>query len=151
MDCYPVTKLKRVQGQLVGLDEVAFFVRPICLKEPIWVGPLVSVERLEHLNGKDVRMINEAMKIADGLARFYGTPESGLAHFTLHSELDIDHGSSTHGLIRKWAVTDEQRRAGGKLQTRFLSKWKIAARASLVALIRSGLSKPDYLELGPRG
>ena len=94
----------------------------------------------------------EAMKIADALARFYGTPESGLAHFTLHSELDIDHGSSTHSLIRKWAVTDEHdgvRR--GKFQTRFLSKWKIAARASLVALIRSVLSKPDYLELGPRG
>ena len=53
-------------------------------------------------------MINEAMKIVDALARFYGTPESGLAHFTIPSELDIEHGSLAHSLIRKWAVTDEQ-------------------------------------------
>jgi hypothetical protein len=32
----------------------------------------------------------------------------GLAHFTLHSELDIEHGSSIHDLIRKWAVTDDR-------------------------------------------
>ena len=50
----------------------------------------------------------EGMKIAEALAKFYGVPEWGLAHFTLHSELDIAHGSSTHDLIRKWAVTDEQ-------------------------------------------
>ncbi len=43
----------------------------------MWVRTLVSVERLEHLNSKDVRMI-------------------------------IEHGSLTHSLIRKWAVTDEQ-------------------------------------------
>ncbi len=48
------------------------------------------------------------MKMAETLARFYGVPEWGVAHFTIHSELDIEHGSSTHDLIRKWAVSDEQ-------------------------------------------
>jgi pyrroloquinoline-quinone synthase len=50
----------------------------------------------------------EGMKMADALAQFYGVPESGLAHFRLHSELDIEHGSSTHDLIRRWALTDDQ-------------------------------------------
>jgi pyrroloquinoline quinone (PQQ) biosynthesis protein C len=50
----------------------------------------------------------EGMKMADALAKFYGVPESGLAHFRLHSELDIEHGSSTHDLIRRWALTDDQ-------------------------------------------
>ena len=97
-------------------------------------------------------MINEAMKIVDALARFYGTPESGLAHFTIPSELDIEHGSLAHSLIRKWAVTDEQQNGVcGREANVPLSKWKIAARASLVALIRRALPKPDYLELAPRG
>jgi pyrroloquinoline-quinone synthase len=48
------------------------------------------------------------MKMAEALGQYYGVPEWGLGHFTLHSELDIEHGSSTHDLIRKWAVTDEQ-------------------------------------------
>jgi hypothetical protein len=64
------------------------------------------VERLEHLNSKDVRTINEAMKIAEALRGFY--PESRLAHFTLDSELEIDYGSLTYDLIRKWVVSDEQ-------------------------------------------
>jgi pyrroloquinoline-quinone synthase len=50
----------------------------------------------------------EGMKLADAMARFYGVPESGLGHFTLHSELDIEHGSSTRELIRKYASTEEQ-------------------------------------------
>lgn len=50
----------------------------------------------------------EGMKMADALAKFYNVPEWALAHFTLHSELDIEHGSSTHELIRRWALSDEQ-------------------------------------------
>jgi pyrroloquinoline-quinone synthase len=50
----------------------------------------------------------EGMKLADAMARFYGVSESGLGHFTLHSELDIEHGSSTRELIRKYALTEEQ-------------------------------------------
>lgn len=50
----------------------------------------------------------EGMKLAEALAKFYGVPEWGLAHFTLHSELDIEHGSSTRDLIKKYALTEEQ-------------------------------------------
>jgi coenzyme PQQ biosynthesis protein C len=50
----------------------------------------------------------EGMKLAAALAKFYAVPESGLAHFTLHSELDIEHGSSTRDLIKKYALTEEQ-------------------------------------------
>jgi pyrroloquinoline-quinone synthase len=50
----------------------------------------------------------EGMKLAEALARFYDVPEWGLAHFRLHSELDIEHGSSTRDLIRKYALTEEQ-------------------------------------------
>jgi pyrroloquinoline-quinone synthase len=51
----------------------------------------------------------EGMKLAQALAKFYQVPDWGLAHFTLHSELDIEHGSSTRDLIRKYARTEEQR------------------------------------------
>ena len=50
----------------------------------------------------------EGMKLAQALARFYGVPEWGLVHFTLHSELDIEHGSSTRNLIKKYALTEDQ-------------------------------------------
>jgi pyrroloquinoline-quinone synthase len=50
----------------------------------------------------------EGMKLAEALAKFYGVPEEGLAHFTLHSELDIEHGSSTRDLIRQYATTEQQ-------------------------------------------
>jgi pyrroloquinoline-quinone synthase len=50
----------------------------------------------------------EGAKLAAALAEFYGVPEWGLAHFRLHSELDVEHGSSTRDLIRKYAVTEEQ-------------------------------------------
>jgi coenzyme PQQ biosynthesis protein C len=50
----------------------------------------------------------EGMKMAEALAKFYGVPEGGLGHFTLHSELDIEHGSSTRDMIAKYAVTEEQ-------------------------------------------
>jgi coenzyme PQQ biosynthesis protein C len=50
----------------------------------------------------------EGMKLAESLAKFYDVPEWGLAHFTLHSELDIEHGSSTRDLIKKYALTEEQ-------------------------------------------
>jgi pyrroloquinoline-quinone synthase len=50
----------------------------------------------------------EGMKLAAAMTKFYGVPERALAHFTLHSELDIDHGSSTRDLIRKYAIGEEQ-------------------------------------------
>jgi coenzyme PQQ biosynthesis protein C len=50
----------------------------------------------------------EGMKLAEALVKFYAVPEWGLAHFTLHSELDIEHGSSTRDLIKKYALTEEQ-------------------------------------------
>ncbi|HTN70641.1 MAG TPA: iron-containing redox enzyme family protein [Methylomirabilota bacterium] len=50
----------------------------------------------------------EGMRLAEALAKFYGVPEGALAHFTLHSELDIEHGSSTRDLIKKYATTEEQ-------------------------------------------
>ncbi|HSE88941.1 MAG TPA: iron-containing redox enzyme family protein [Candidatus Binatia bacterium] len=50
----------------------------------------------------------EGMRLAEALARFYQVPEWGLVHFTLHSELDIEHGSSTRDLIKKYALTEEQ-------------------------------------------
>jgi pyrroloquinoline-quinone synthase len=50
----------------------------------------------------------EGMNIATALSKFYGVPDRALGHFTLHSELDIEHGSSTQDLIRKYALTDEQ-------------------------------------------
>lgn len=50
----------------------------------------------------------EGMKLAKALAQFYQVPEWALAHFTLHSELDIEHGSSTRDLIKKYARTAEQ-------------------------------------------
>lgn len=50
----------------------------------------------------------EGMKLAEALAKFYQVPEWGLVHFTLHSELDIEHGSSTRDLIKKYALTEEQ-------------------------------------------
>jgi pyrroloquinoline-quinone synthase len=48
------------------------------------------------------------MKMAEAMAKFYGVPDWGLVHFTLHSEMDIEHGSSTRDLIQKYAITDEQ-------------------------------------------
>ena len=50
----------------------------------------------------------EGMKLADALVKFYGVPEWALRHLTLHSELDIDHGTSIQDLIRKFALSDEQ-------------------------------------------
>jgi pyrroloquinoline quinone (PQQ) biosynthesis protein C len=50
----------------------------------------------------------EGMNMARALSKFYCVPDWALGHFTLHSELDIEHGASTHDLIRKYAVTDEQ-------------------------------------------
>lgn len=50
----------------------------------------------------------EGMKLAEAMAKFYGVPQWGLVHFTLHSELDIEHGSSTRDLVRQRAVTEEQ-------------------------------------------
>jgi coenzyme PQQ biosynthesis protein C len=50
----------------------------------------------------------EGMNMARALSEFYGVPDRALGHFTLHAELDIEHGASTHDLIRKYAVTDEQ-------------------------------------------
>jgi pyrroloquinoline quinone (PQQ) biosynthesis protein C len=50
----------------------------------------------------------EGMRLAAALAKFYQVPEWGLVHFTLHSELDIEHGSSTRDLIKKYALTEEQ-------------------------------------------
>ncbi len=47
----------------------------------------------------------EGMKLAEALTKFYQVPEWGLAHFTVHSELDIEHGSSTRDLIKKYALT----------------------------------------------
>ena len=58
------------------------------------------------------------MKMAEALAKHYGVPEWGLVHFTLHSEMDIDHGSSTRDLIKKYAVTEEQQ-AGVQKAVRF--------------------------------
>ena len=48
------------------------------------------------------------MKMAEALAKFYGAPDWALVHYQVHAELDIDHGSQTHELIRKYARTDEQ-------------------------------------------
>ena len=48
------------------------------------------------------------MKMAEAMGKFYGVPDWGLVHFTLHSEMDIEHGSSTRDLIQKYAITDEQ-------------------------------------------
>ena len=50
----------------------------------------------------------EGMNMARALSKFYGVPDSALGHFTLHSELDIEHGSSTRDLIKKYALTEEQ-------------------------------------------
>jgi pyrroloquinoline-quinone synthase len=50
----------------------------------------------------------EGMKLADAMAKFYAVPQWGLGHFTIHSELDIEHGSSTRDLIRQYALTEEQ-------------------------------------------
>ncbi|MBM4296442.1 MAG: hypothetical protein FJ143_01740 [Deltaproteobacteria bacterium] len=50
----------------------------------------------------------EGMRLAEALARHYDVPQWALGHFTLHSEMDIDHGLSTHDLIRRYARTDEQ-------------------------------------------
>jgi len=48
------------------------------------------------------------MKMAEALSKHYAVPDWGLVHFTLHSEMDIEHGSSTRDLIKKYAITDEQ-------------------------------------------
>lgn len=53
----------------------------------------------------------EALRMADALARHYDVPQWALRHFTLHSEMDIQHGSSTHDLIRRYARTDEQQQS----------------------------------------
>ncbi|MGH7831766.1 MAG: TenA family transcriptional regulator [Candidatus Binatia bacterium] len=50
----------------------------------------------------------ERMKTAAALSKFYGVPDWALVHYQVHAELDIDHGSQTHELIRKYALTDEQ-------------------------------------------
>jgi coenzyme PQQ biosynthesis protein C len=47
----------------------------------------------------------QGMNTAKALSNFYGVPEWALGHFTLHSELDIEHGASTKDLIRKYALT----------------------------------------------
>ncbi len=46
--------------------------------------------------------------MAEAMKKYYGVPDRGLVHFTLHSEMDIEHGSSTRDLIQKYAITDEQ-------------------------------------------
>ena len=48
------------------------------------------------------------MKMAEAFAKFYGVPDWGLVHLTLHSEMDVEHSSSTRDLIQKYAITDEQ-------------------------------------------
>ncbi|HWP60767.1 MAG TPA: iron-containing redox enzyme family protein [Candidatus Acidoferrales bacterium] len=53
----------------------------------------------------------EGMKLAEALATIYQVPEWALGHFRLHAELDVEHGSSTRDLIRKYAVTEEQQEA----------------------------------------
>ena len=50
----------------------------------------------------------EGMKLAEAFVRFYGVPERAVRHLTLHSELDIDHGTSMQDLIRKFALSHEQ-------------------------------------------
>jgi hypothetical protein len=50
----------------------------------------------------------EGMRMAEALVKFYQVPQWALGHFTLHSELDIEHGSSTRELIAKYAITEEQ-------------------------------------------
>jgi pyrroloquinoline quinone (PQQ) biosynthesis protein C len=50
----------------------------------------------------------EGMRVAEALTKFYQVPQWALGHFTLHSELDIEHGSSTRDLIKKYALTEEQ-------------------------------------------
>lgn len=48
------------------------------------------------------------MKMAEAMKKYYGVPDWGLVHFTLHAEMDVEHGSDTRDLIKKYAITDEQ-------------------------------------------
>jgi len=50
----------------------------------------------------------ERLKLAEAFSKFYGVPDAALVHYTVHAELDIEHGASTHELIREYALTDEQ-------------------------------------------
>jgi len=50
----------------------------------------------------------EGINLAEAFAKFYGAPGWSLRHLTLHSELDVDHGTSVMDLVRKFALSDEQ-------------------------------------------
>jgi pyrroloquinoline-quinone synthase len=49
----------------------------------------------------------QRLQLAEALSTFYGVPDWALVHYAVHAELDIDHGASTHDLIRRYALTDE--------------------------------------------
>lgn len=50
-------------------------------------------------------------KLAKALVDFYGAPEWAVRHLTLHADLDVEHGSSVHDLVRTYAVTETEQDA----------------------------------------
>ena len=84
------------------------------------------------------------MKMAEAMAKFYGVPDWGLVHFTLHSEMDIEHGSSTRDLIQKYAITDEQQ-AGVRRAVQFKRAFHLLEDQCM--RIACGIDPRLYVEL----
>lgn len=108
--------MKLGEGLGISRDEIEDF-RDVCPEYQLLVDSWLNYAR-DHswLEGAAMSIdedggtgsTGEGMKMAEALAKIYGVPDWALGHFTLHSELDIEHGASTKDLIRKYALTDEE-------------------------------------------
>ena len=108
--------IKLGEGLGVGREEMESF-RDLCPEYRLLVDAWVNYARdhswlegsaLSFDEGGGAGPAGEGMKLAEAFAKFYGAPDWALRHLTLHSELDIDHGTSIQDLVRKFALTDEQ-------------------------------------------
>jgi coenzyme PQQ biosynthesis protein C len=108
--------IKLGEGLGVAADEMKSF-GDLCPEYRLLVDSWVNYARdhswlegsaLSFDEGGGAGPAGEGMKLADAFVKFYGVPVWGLRHLTLHSELDIDHGTSIQDLLRKFALGDEQ-------------------------------------------
>ncbi len=108
--------IKLGEGLGVAADEMKSF-SDLCPEYRLLVDAWVNYARnhswlegsaLSFDEGGGAGPAGEGIKLADAFVKFYGVPEWALRHLTLHSELDIDHGTSIQDLVRKFALSDEQ-------------------------------------------
>jgi coenzyme PQQ biosynthesis protein C len=108
--------IKLGEGLGIGRKEMESF-DDLCPEYRILVDAWVNYARdhswlegtaLSFDEGGGAGPAGEGMKLAAAFTRFYGAPEGALRHLTLHSELDVDHGTSVKDLIRKFALSAEQ-------------------------------------------